>query len=65
MKSERWCIIGAGFSGLTMAATLQQHRIPFTILEREESLGGNWTYGVFVFFFRNFHLNMQKFTTGK
>jgi len=44
--SERWCIIGAGFSGLTMASKFQQENVPFTIFERESSLGGNWNVGV-------------------
>lgn len=40
--SEKYCIIGAGASGLTAARHLQQQQIPFDCLEREDHLGGLW-----------------------
>lgn len=44
-ESERWCIIGAGFSGLIMASALQQRKVPFTIYEKYSKIGGNWVQG--------------------
>ena len=35
-------IVGAGFSGLAMAARLTQARVPFVIIEKEADLGGVW-----------------------
>ena len=41
-------IIGAGFSGLCMAATLQMERdSSFVILEKAESVGGTWRENVY------------------
>ncbi len=42
---ERYCIIGAGPSGLTAAKNLKKLGIPFTVLEREDDAGGTWYYG--------------------
>ncbi|KAG8073570.1 hypothetical protein GUJ93_ZPchr0006g43258 [Zizania palustris] len=36
-------IVGAGPSGLAVAATLQQHSVPFTILERSGDIADLWT----------------------
>jgi 4-hydroxyacetophenone monooxygenase len=35
-------IIGAGFSGLGAAVALRRNGIPFTILEKNEEVGGTW-----------------------
>ena len=43
--SDRWCIIGAGFAGLSMGSTFQQKGVPFTIYERDTQIGGNWQQG--------------------
>lgn len=39
---HKFCIIGAGVSGLTTAKTFRQRGIPFDVLEREADLGGLW-----------------------
>jgi cation diffusion facilitator CzcD-associated flavoprotein CzcO len=44
-RADRYCIIGAGSSGLTAAKNLKQLGIPFDIFEREDGVGGNWYYG--------------------
>jgi cation diffusion facilitator CzcD-associated flavoprotein CzcO len=43
--SEKYCIIGAGSSGLAAAKNFAQAGIPFDCLEREDDVGGNWYYG--------------------
>jgi cation diffusion facilitator CzcD-associated flavoprotein CzcO len=40
--SERYCIIGAGASGLAIAKIFVQRGIPFDLLEREADIGGLW-----------------------
>jgi hypothetical protein len=42
---QRYCVLGAGSSGLAVAKNLWQLGIPFDCLEREDTLGGNWCYG--------------------
>lgn len=44
-RLERYCIIGAGASGLAVARNFAAHKIPFDCLEREDDVGGNWRYG--------------------
>ncbi len=46
-RPDTLAIIGAGFSGLGIAAALQRHAIPFVIYEAEDDLGGNWRHGVY------------------
>lgn len=41
----RYCIIGAGSSGITAAKNLKQLGIPYDVFEREDDIGGNWYYG--------------------
>ena len=41
-RSARFCIIGAGASGLAAAKTFKQRGIPFDCLEREHDIGGLW-----------------------
>ncbi len=43
--ADRFCILGAGTSGLTVAKNFLQGGIPFDCLEQEDDLGGNWNYG--------------------
>ncbi|MGI9456852.1 MAG: flavin-containing monooxygenase [Aeoliella sp.] len=45
MRSDRFCVIGAGSSGLAVAKNFAAAGLPFDCLEREETLGGNWCYG--------------------
>ena len=44
-QSEKYCIIGAGSSGLAAVKNFAQAGIPFDCLEREDDVGGNWYYG--------------------
>lgn len=44
-RTSKYCIVGAGSSGLAAAKNLQQAGIPFDCLEREDDVGGNWYYG--------------------
>ena len=41
-RSLRYCIIGAGASGLAVAKNFAQRGIPFDCLEREQDIGGLW-----------------------
>jgi hypothetical protein len=44
-RSDKYCIIGAGASGLAVAKNFMQRGIPFDCLEREADLGGLWNIG--------------------
>jgi cation diffusion facilitator CzcD-associated flavoprotein CzcO len=44
-SDEKFCIIGAGSSGLAAAKNFLAAGIPFDCLEREDDLGGNWNFG--------------------
>jgi cation diffusion facilitator CzcD-associated flavoprotein CzcO len=44
-RSDRYCVIGAGSSGLAAAKNLRQQGIAVDVLERNDQLGGNWCYG--------------------
>jgi cation diffusion facilitator CzcD-associated flavoprotein CzcO len=44
-RSQRFCVIGAGSSGLAAAKNLRQEGIDVDVLERNAQLGGNWCYG--------------------
>ena len=46
-SSTKHLIIGAGFSGLGMAAALVREKIPFEVVEADDDLGGNWYHGVY------------------
>ncbi len=46
-RRERHAIIGAGFSGLGVAAAFARHGIPFDVFEAADDLGGNWYHGVY------------------
>jgi hypothetical protein len=41
----RWCVIGAGPSGLTALKNLRAAGVPTECLEREDDVGGNWYFG--------------------
>lgn len=43
--STKFCIVGAGASGLAVAKTFKQRGIPFDCLERETDIGGLWNAG--------------------
>lgn len=43
--ADRFCILGAGTSGLAVAKNFLQGGIPFDCLEREDDIGGNWYFG--------------------
>lgn len=43
--TSKYCIVGAGSSGLAAAKNFKQAGIPFDCLEREDDVGGNWCYG--------------------
>jgi len=45
LEDEKYLIVGAGSSGLTVARALKQHGIAFDCVEREDDVGGNWYYG--------------------
>ena len=42
---KKFCILGAGTSGLAVAKNFKQAGIPFDCLEREDNIGGNWYFG--------------------
>jgi hypothetical protein len=41
-RRERFCIVGAGPSGLVVARAFAQRGIPFDVLERHRDVGGIW-----------------------
>ena len=43
--ANRFCILGAGTSGLAVAKNFLAGGIPFDCLEREDDIGGNWYFG--------------------
>jgi len=45
MYGNRWCVIGAGPSGLTALKNLRAGGIDAECLEREDDVGGNWYFG--------------------
>ncbi|NUM55964.1 MAG: NAD(P)-binding domain-containing protein [Candidatus Hydrogenedentes bacterium] len=46
-RSDRHCVIGAGFTGLAVAAALKRRGIAYDQLEADDRLGGNWYHGVY------------------
>jgi cation diffusion facilitator CzcD-associated flavoprotein CzcO len=44
-RTSRYCVVGAGSSGLAAAKNLIQQGIEVDVLERNNQLGGNWCYG--------------------
>jgi cation diffusion facilitator CzcD-associated flavoprotein CzcO len=43
--TDKYCVVGAGSSGLTAAKNLDQLGIACDVIEREDDVGGNWYYG--------------------
>lgn len=43
--TTKYCIIGAGASGITAAKNLKAMGIACDVLEREDEVGGNWIFG--------------------
>ena len=43
--AHKFCVLGAGTSGLAVAKNFLQAGIPFDCLEREDDIGGNWYFG--------------------
>ena len=41
-KNIKVCVVGSGFSGLTMGIKLKEAEIPFVILEKSSEIGGTW-----------------------
>lgn len=41
----RYCVIGAGASGLAVAKNFREHGIGFDVFERHSEVGGLWGYG--------------------
>jgi cation diffusion facilitator CzcD-associated flavoprotein CzcO len=42
--AEKYCVLGAGSSGLVAAKNLRAHGFDVDVLERQADLGGNWNY---------------------
>jgi Flavin-binding monooxygenase-like len=43
-RTDRYCVIGAGASGLAVAKNFVEREIPFDCLEREQDIGGLWNF---------------------
>ena len=43
-RTDRYCIIGAGASGLAVAKNFVRRGIAFDCLEREQDIGGLWNF---------------------
>ncbi len=44
-RPETWCVIGAGAHGLPVVKAFRQHGIDVEAYERENDVGGNWSFG--------------------
>ena len=44
-RAQRYCVIGAGSSGLAAAKNLIEQGVTVDVLERNGEVGGNWCYG--------------------
>ena len=44
-RGDRYCVVGAGSSGLAAIRAFRQHGVPVECLEQEDGIGGNWYYG--------------------
>jgi cation diffusion facilitator CzcD-associated flavoprotein CzcO len=40
--TERYCVIGAGTSGLATAKNFLDRQLPVDVIERQDDVGGNW-----------------------
>jgi len=43
-RTDKYCVIGAGASGLAVAKNFVEREIPFDCLEREQDIGGLWNF---------------------
>ncbi len=60
-RIDKYCIVGAGSSGLAAAKNLKALDIPFDVLEREDDVGGLWNFGKpFSAVYRSTHLISSK-----
>ncbi|MGO3327278.1 flavin-containing monooxygenase [Gordonia sp. (in: high G+C Gram-positive bacteria)] len=46
-RSDRVCVIGAGYAGLGLAGALNEAGIDYDQLEATSRIGGNWSHGVY------------------
>lgn len=46
-RSDRVCVIGAGYSGLAAAYALKRAGVPYDQVEATSRVGGNWSHGVY------------------
>ncbi len=46
-RRDRFAIVGAGFSGLGVAAAFKRAGLAFDAFEADEEVGGNWFHGVY------------------
>jgi cation diffusion facilitator CzcD-associated flavoprotein CzcO len=44
-RTDRYCVVGAGSSGLAAAKNLRQQGVAVDVLERADEIGGNWAFG--------------------
>lgn len=44
---QRFCIIGAGYTGIALARAFKQAGIPYDHFEATGAVGGNWSHGVY------------------
>lgn len=44
-RCDRYCVVGAGSSGLAAAKNLRQLGVAVDVLERQDEIGGNWCFG--------------------
>jgi hypothetical protein len=57
--ASKHLVIGAGFSGLGVAAAFTRRGIPFDLVEADDDVGGNWYHGVY----ENVHIISSRKTT--
>lgn len=44
-RAGRWCVVGAGSSGLAAVKSLREHGYDVDCFERSDDVGGNWNFG--------------------
>jgi len=61
----KFCVIGAGFSGLSICGALARWNIPFDCFEADDAIGGNWYHGGFssIFDFRYLKISSSSFVS--
>lgn len=58
-SANEFLVIGAGFIGLSTAATMKKYGIPYRIVDKNSEIGGNWYNGVY----ESVHIISSKKTT--